>query len=331
MTEAGVWSTRGLAQAAAFDAWTEKMSELHLAWSLSFPKQERFEAAVRYRRLDTLTIADFRGGRFAGRRPSASQPGSERLVGVLMNLSGRLVCRYAGEELVVSPNDLLVWDSELAEGFDGVEPHREVSLLLPRERVPEGLADGASGFTSAVCAGAGSGLVAVAAHQLQAIARELDHLDDAGLAITCQAFFDTLDAALAPARQRPARRARKSLLVRLRQYIEDNLDDPGLYASSIAAAHGISVRTVHLAFAGTGTTVSRWIRDRRLRVCYRELARGGAHQTVTDIAFRWGFNDMAHFSRTFKQAFGVTPSGVLSRGYVGDLPPKPAAPARKRR
>jgi len=130
---------------------------------------------------------------------------------------------------------------------------------------------------------------------------------------------------------RPARRARESLLVRLRQYIEDNLDDPGLYASSIAAAHGISVRTVHLAFAGTGTTVSRWIRDRRLRVCYRELARGGAHQTVTDIAFRWGFNDMAHFSRTFKQAFGVTPSGVLSRGYVGDLPPKPAAPARKRR
>ena len=237
-----------------------------------------------------------------------------------MNLSGRLVCRYAGEELVVGPNDLLVWDSELAEGFDGVEPHREVSLLLPRERVPEGLADGASGFTSAVCAGAGSGLVAVAAHQLQAIARELDNLDDAGLAITCQAFFDTLDAALAPARERPARRARESLLVRLRQYIEDNLDDPGLYASSIAAAHGISVRTVHLAFADTGTTVSRWIRDRRLRVCYRELARGGTHRTVTDIAFRWGFNDMAHFSRTFKQAFGVTPSSVLSRGRHAAMP-----------
>ena len=71
---------------------------------------------------------------------------------------------------------------------------------------------------------------------------------------------------------------------------------------------------LHLAFAGTGTTVGRWIRDRRLRVCYRELARAGTHQTVTDIAFRWGFNDMAHFSRTFKQAFGVTPSGVLSRG-----------------
>jgi len=42
--------------------------------------------------------------------------------------------------------------------------------------------------------------------------------------------------------------------------------------------------------------------------------RAGSHQTVTDIAFRWGFNDMAHFSRTFKQAFGVIPSSVLSRG-----------------
>ncbi|MFC8434217.1 AraC family transcriptional regulator [Streptomyces sp. NPDC057253] len=31
------------------------------------------------------------------------------------------------------------------------------------------------------------------------------------------------------------------------------------------------------------------------------------------MAFRWDFNDMAHFSRVFKQAYGVTPSSVVAR------------------
>ena len=101
------------------------------------------------------------------------------------------------------------------------------------------------------------------------------------------------------------------LLLKVRRYIEDNLDDPGLCPSSIAAAHAISVRTLHLVFADTGTTVSRWIRDRHLKACYRELSRSGRPETVTDAAFRWGFNDAAHFSRTFKKAFGVTPSSVM--------------------
>nr|WP_257018985.1 helix-turn-helix domain-containing protein [Streptomyces sp. TLI_235] len=110
----------------------------------------------------------------------------------------------------------------------------------------------------------------------------------------------TLDAALAPAPgiSVPAR-SREALLVRSRQYIEDHLGDPDLCATSIADAFGISVRTLHLAYAGTGTTVSRWIRERRLKICYRELSRAAGHTTVTDIAFRWGFNNTGHFSTAF--------------------------------
>jgi AraC-like DNA-binding protein len=31
---------------------------------------------------------------------------------------------------------------------------------------------------------------------------------------------------------------------------------------------------------------------------------------VTEIAFRWGFKDSAHFSRSFKREFGISPSEV---------------------
>jgi AraC-like DNA-binding protein len=316
MTHAATWSTAGLPRGRAMEAWTRKVPELHPAWAMSFPDTDRFDVAVRYRRLDRLTIADFTSGRFTGQRPAAGPwTGEQALVGVLMNLSGRLRCRYAsGREIALGPGDLLVWDSELAHSFDVVEPHRELYLLLPRERAPHGLVTAAARAGGAIPAGAGAGLAAIAAEQLRATTRELDHLSDAALAIACQTFFDTLDCALTPASEPASRPARASLLVKVRHYIEDNLDDPGLCASSIAAAQGISLRTLHMAFAGTGSTVGRWVRDRRLKACYRELSRAGGTDTVTDVAFRWGFNDAAHFSRTFKLAFGVTPSSVLARG-----------------
>ncbi|MFF9042061.1 helix-turn-helix domain-containing protein [Streptomyces sp. NPDC014892] len=303
------WSTRGLPSTSVRDAWSEKMAEVHLPWNLSFSRRDHLDATVRYRQLDALIVSEFRGGGYSGYRSTETDArrGGPR-IGIMINLSGRLVCRQGDDTLILGPDQLLLWDSETAEGFEAVEPRRELSLLLPREQAPRALAEAATSGRGAVSVAAGSGLASIAADQLRAITRELDHLSDAGLAIACQSLFDTLDTALAPAGTRPA--VREALLVRLRRYIEDNLDDPDLCASSVAEAHDISVRTLHLAFADTGTTVSRWIRARRLRAAYRHLTRPGSTATVTDVAFRWGFNDVAHFSRVFKQAYGATPSSV---------------------
>jgi len=162
MTHAATWSTAGLPRGHAMEAWTRKVPELHPAWAMSFPDTDRFDVAVRYRRLDRLTIADFTSGRFTGQRPAAGPwTGEQALVGVLMNLSGRLRCRYAsGREIALGPGDLLVWDSELAHSFDVVEPHRELYLLLPRERAPHGLVTAAARAGGAIPAGAGAGLAA---------------------------------------------------------------------------------------------------------------------------------------------------------------------------
>lgn len=311
MSEMTVWSTDSVPQRGAFDAWSHKMPELHLPWALSCPHREQFSASVRYRRLDDITLAEFRGGQYRGNRSAGRSSEDQRMIGVLLNLSGRLVCRYAGDDLVLEADQILVWDSELADGFEGVEPHHELSVMLPRARVPEALGAVAAQNSAVTSVKPGSGLVAVAAAQLKAISRELDALSDAGLQIACQAFFDTLDAALATPGDRAIASARAGLLGQVRRFIEDNLDDPALSASSIARAHAISVRTLHLLFADTGTTVSRSIRQRRLDVCYRELSRARPGKTVTDVASRWGFVDSAHFSRLFKQAYGVTPSSVI--------------------
>ena len=314
MTTAVSWSVDGSRQADAVDSWQKQVSQAQLPWQVSVPDKSRFAASVRYRHLDWLRIAEFRVVGMEGQRPENYESGGGDHVGVLINLAGQMVCRYDdGEVVALGPGELLLWDSKRAHGFDAIGPAHELSLLVPRCRVPKELAQAAERSTTAIRASAGTGLVGIAAEQLRAITRELAHLTDRQLSVACANFVDTLDVAVNPLVSDARQTARASLVDRVSRYVEGHLDDPNLSPVALAAAHDVSVRTLHLAFGETGTTVSRLIRDKRLQASYRDLVRAGSGSTVTDIAFRWGFSDAAHFSRIFKLAFGVPPSKVLTR------------------
>jgi AraC-like DNA-binding protein len=92
------------------------------------------------------------------------------------------------------------------------------------------------------------------------------------------------------------------------EHIDRNLADPELGIGSIARAFGISSRTIHKLFEGEAQTAARLIWDRRLERCREEMADPAmASRSITEIAHLWGFSDSQHFSRAFKQRFGVTP------------------------
>ena len=92
------------------------------------------------------------------------------------------------------------------------------------------------------------------------------------------------------------------------QYIEDNLRDPGLSPASISAGLRVSPRYLRTVFAPGGEKMSVYILRRRLEECARQIGHPSwnAH-TLTEIAFSWGFNSAAHFSRTFLEKYGLPP------------------------
>jgi AraC-like DNA-binding protein len=91
------------------------------------------------------------------------------------------------------------------------------------------------------------------------------------------------------------------------------LADPDLSPASIAAAHHISVRSLHRLFQDHEETVAAWIRERRLERCRRDLAdpRLSDHPAHA-IGRKWGFADPAHFSRAFRATHGLSPSAYRS-------------------
>ncbi|MFD0366619.1 helix-turn-helix domain-containing protein [Streptomyces sp. NPDC059071] len=102
--------------------------------------------------------------------------------------------------------------------------------------------------------------------------------------------------------------AGSEMLSRIHAHIEEHLTDPDLSPESIARAHHISVRYLQKLFQNDGSTVSQWVRQRRLEACRFELGRSTRRITMAAMAHRWGFSSPSHFSRTFRGAYGMSPS-----------------------
>jgi len=101
---------------------------------------------------------------------------------------------------------------------------------------------------------------------------------------------------------------RAALFHRICQTIEAQLSDPELSLNSVAEAHGVSPRYVQKLFESIGQSYRRYIRERRLERCRYDLESPIHTQlSISDICFRWGFNDAAHFSRAFREHYGVSP------------------------
>jgi AraC-like DNA-binding protein len=102
---------------------------------------------------------------------------------------------------------------------------------------------------------------------------------------------------------------RDELLMRVKAYIEANLADPELSVERIAYACSISVRALHRHFAEhPAGSVSRYLWERRLIRCAEVLRDPNqAHRSITDVFLSYGFSSSSHFSRLFKDQFGVPP------------------------
>jgi AraC-like DNA-binding protein len=109
-------------------------------------------------------------------------------------------------------------------------------------------------------------------------------------------------------RNPPAGVPRQALLDRVKAAIEERLGDPDLTPQAIADRHHISVRYLHVLFQQQGTTVNGWVREHRLEAAGRDLARPDAHRrSVAGVAARWGFSNSSHFSRAFREVYGMSP------------------------
>lgn len=101
-------------------------------------------------------------------------------------------------------------------------------------------------------------------------------------------------------------------LQRIKQFLLNNLPDTGLTAENIALATHVSPRTLNRLFAQEGTTAIRWLWQQRLSACHDVLLKRHVRR-VSDAALNFGFTNLSHFSRAFKNAYGIPPQQLLKQ------------------
>jgi AraC-like DNA-binding protein len=316
------WAVSGTDISQRLERWSEILATTHVAFDVTPTSRTSatFGGAVTRRALDDLMLVDcaaspFRGRRTPGLVGSDGASAREHILGFQFVWKGVERVREGGRELMLNPGDIVLWDGLEPTDVEIVEPFYKRTLMFPRERVLS-VCPRLGELKSMPPVGA-SASARLLVRYMNAIAVELPTLEAPAAAAAATAALELLRAAVEPGLPTGRAAERTALRAEIRRYVRAHLQEPGLGPVSIARAFSISVRALHALFEDADASVAVLVRNERLARCQEDLRQqnGGS---VTDIAFRWGFCDAAHFSRVFKREFGLTPSDVRHAAIADD-------------
>ena len=225
---------------------------------------------------------------------------------ISLQTAGRGCIEQDGRQALLEPGDFALYDSTRCYDLRFEDHFTQLVFKAPRAMFLDRVA-GAQAVTATRVEGS-SGMGRVASRFFQAVAREAHTLLPHEIERVTHNLIDVMATAIGHSLvDRPVSQSstRAAQLIRIKMYIESHLSDPHLDPQQVACANGISVRYLSKLFEDEGITVCRWIWTQRLEHIGKDLADPAfSGRSISEIALRWGFNNLSHFSRAFRDHFG---------------------------
>lgn len=249
------------------------------------------------------------GGHLYTRDDAAVRSGDPDTLLVCMPLNGTSILAQDGQEAVLSPGDVVLYDSSRPNTVVMEDQFRWQVFAVPKTKLRR--SDRELAQITAVALPSASGLSRPVSAFLRGLAAEVPRLEGTpGAAALADSAVDLI-AALVRSRfgQRwevsdPDTVLREAICV----FLRDHHGEHDLTPERVAAAHGISVRRLHALFEPTGFSVSARLREERLAAIRADLADPAlAHRSIERIAAAHGLRNASAFARLFRKAEGVTP------------------------
>jgi len=304
-----LYSTSEVAAHERAAYWIEMICDVfvHLDCGHTAPD---FHGAIADQRLGPINVSRVDSTRQVVRR-SPYQIGKANVDYFLVSLQlrghGRVV--QDGRTALLAPGDFALYDSTRRYTLAFDDEFSQMVLKAPHRLLSERLPSAESCTALAIKGSVGMGRVA--SELLRAVAREAHTLLPHEIERMANTMIDVFAVAFAqsplvqpvsPASHRAAQ------LMRVKLYIEDHLRDPDLSPAQIARANGISTRYLSKLFEATGVSPGRFVWEQRLMRIEGDMRNSAlTGRSLSELAFGWGFNDMAHFSRAFRARFGDCP------------------------
>ncbi|HVR53652.1 MAG TPA: helix-turn-helix domain-containing protein [Pseudorhodoferax sp.] len=221
---------------------------------------------------------------------------------------GRAEVEQQGRKACARAGGWIIYDTTGHYAIDNPEPTEHLIVMLPKQQMAE------RGVRldplMARHVGGANGISRVALETMRNTYLELPSMSETAARGAGELIMQLVRLSLLElAGQGTAVTLKEALRDRIRDHVAGHLRDPQLSIEQIARALNCSKRHLHNAFAHGDETLASYIQLQRLQACIQELRSPTASaRSITEIALSWGFSNMSHFSRVFREHTGMSPS-----------------------
>jgi AraC family transcriptional activator of tynA and feaB len=306
-----IWNTEELPDHEQFAYWREVLCEAFVTLRPERPRGQnsrRFPSCVTAHPLSTINVTTVQSkAHHVIRGDPEIRKSPQEVYFLNLQLAGR--CRYEteGRETIVGPNEFAIVDSTRPYFLDFIDDWNVLSFRIPRHMLRPLLR--APDCSTGICVSSRQAVGQITVDFLKSLALRVGDLPSDAMEPLAGDLVNLTALSLGATEEvRAAGRqsARRGLYAAIMKFVETNLADPGLSATSVAAHFRISTRYLHRLFEEGGKSFGQIVLERRLLRCAQDLNASMAGR-ISDVAFRWGFSDISHFNKSFRQRFGFPP------------------------
>lgn len=297
------------------DAICETYVELECDALISDGAPQPFFGEIRIDDLASIQVSEVNSfGQLVKRTKGCISKSNSDCFLISVQTKGKGVVFQDGRQARLEMGQFALYDSSRPYELQFTGPFSQTVLRIPRDLLIQRLPT-AEWLTARTLNGH-SGVGRVALGMLQGIADQRVQIPSPYSERLRDSLLDLMTLACVDQSESLAANVSSVQLVQLRSiqhFIDEHVAEEDLTPDRVASQNRISVRYLNMLFSAVNTTASRWIWKRRLEFARADLSDPRrATQSISEIAYRWGFNDVSHFSRAFRKEFGMPPKDFRS-------------------
>jgi len=300
-------NTESVSPQERFRYWRESLRGLYQARVQTEPQTcSEFHATLSEYSIGRVALVEMAGAPF-----TVSSDGSSVVAKVtaLVQLSGSSLLKQDGRESELLSGDFCLYRSRRPLELNLQAPFRIVAVRVPEDELAA-LSPGWEQALARTIPG-NRGAPAVFLDTIRSLQRSrdsLEHPSSEGIADSILHLLAAVVCFINPHEPDCCLKTRYHL-ERVKKFVRSNLGNPDLNVELIARAVRLSPRHIHRLFSTESMSLMEWIWAQRLENCHRQLRQADSRErSICDLAYSWGFNDQAHFSRAFRKRFGRSPT-----------------------
>jgi AraC family transcriptional activator of tynA and feaB len=299
-------------------AWREIVCDRLIGIEVMAPEPDQFRGSFTQFNFGMATLSNVAATPICGRRPAGLiAPRVDDGFLINMVVSGFGQTAQNGHSFDLQPGDLFIQDIRAPYSIEMNTDFRLITLRSPRDLTEHYLLT--SDILSAMPLSREPGMGRIAGSLFLSLAANAADLGSADRELALSHVLSTLGTAYANLTPVQPRTAQHTTYSRASRFIDAHLRHPTLGPAVVAKACGITLRHLSRLFGERADTVSRTILRRRLERCRLDLlSRALVSRSIGEIAYYWGFNNLSHFSETFRRAYGLSPRELRRQSACRD-------------